>query len=99
MIKTSDFLFEMGLSLKDAEVYRDHLFKIAGSKESYNLLYRDAVLGDSMEVVTKVYGNQFIDIFRCVGCRYVIFEKDDEGFYKINVKSFVVEPDMFTYHD
>ena len=99
MIFTSDFLFEMGLSVKDMEDYRECLSRSAGSKNYYNLQYRAAVLGDYMPGAVKVYENQFIDVFECKGYRYIIFEKDIEGFYKINVKSFVVKPDTFTHHD
>lgn len=99
MIKTSDFLFEMGLSLEDLKKYREHLFESASSKESFNVQYRSVVLEDRMGEVVKVYENQFIDVFRCAGCRFIIFEKDIEGYYKLNVKTFVVKPDTFTHHD
>lgn len=99
MILTSDFLFEMGFSLEDLKEYREYLFESVGSKESFNLQYRASVMGSLMQGSVKVYGNQFIDIFRCAGCRFIIFEKDIEGFYKINVKTFVVKPDTFTHHD
>lgn len=99
MIKTSDFLFEMGISLEDMKEYRERLFESTDSKESFNLRYRAATFGDYMRGAIKIYGNQFIDIFKCTGCRYVIFEKDIEGFYKINIKTFVVKPDTFTHHD
>lgn len=98
MIFTSDFLFEMGLSVEDMKDYREYLSRSASSKESFNVQYRAAVLKDRMEEVVKVYENQFIDIFRCAGCRFIIFEKDIEGYYKINVKSFVVKPDTL-HHD
>lgn len=99
MIKTSDFLFERGLSVEDMKGYREYLSGSAGTKESFNIQYRATVMGRLMQESVKVYGNQFIDIFKCMGCRYIIFEKDIEGFYKINVKTFVVEPDTFTHHD
>lgn len=99
MIKTSDFLFEMGLSVEDMKDYREYLSESVGTKESFNIEYRDRVMGSLMQGSDKVYGNQFIDIFECRGCRYIIFEKDVEGFYKINVKTFVVKTDTFTDYD
>lgn len=98
MIFTSDFLFEMGLSVEDMKDYRDYLFGSTGTKESFNLQYRARVMGSLMQGSVKVYGNHFIDIFECRGYRYFIFEKDIEGYYKINVKSFVVKPDTL-HHD
>lgn len=99
MIKTSDFLFEMGLSVEDMKDYREYLFESTGTKESFNLQYRASVMGSLIQGSVKVYGNRFIDIFECRGYRYLIFEKDIEGFYKINVKTFVIKPDTFTHHD
>ena len=99
MIKTSDFLFEMGLSLEDLKEYREYLFESVGSKESFNLQYRAAVLGNYIQEAVKIYGDYFIDIFKCTGYRYAIFEKDSEGFYKINVKTFVVKPTKITHPD
>lgn len=99
MIKTSDFLFEMGLSVEDIKDYREYLSESVGTKESFNLQYRATVMGNLMQGSVKVYGNRFIDIFECRGCRYIIFEKDIEGFYKINVKTFVIKADTFTHHD
>lgn len=99
MIFTSDFLFEMGLSVEDMKDYREYLSESTGTKESFNLHYLASVMGSLIQDSVKVYGNQFIDIFECRGYRYIIFEKDIEGFYKINVKTFVVKPDTFTHHD
>lgn len=99
MIRTSDFLFERGLRIEEMEDYRKYLLTSTGTVDKFNLDYRTIVLGDYTQEPTKVYGNLFIDIFACGGCRYVIFEKDNKGFYKLNVKTFVVKPDTFTHHD
>ena len=99
MIKTSDFLFEMGISLEDMKDYREYLSMSASSKESFNVQYRAVVLEDRMEEAVRVYEDKFIDIFRCAGCRFIIFEKDIKGYYRLYVKSFLVKPDTFTHHD
>lgn len=99
MIKTSDFLFEMGISVDDMMDYREYLSRSASSKESFNVQYRAVVLEERMEEAIRVYEDKFIDIFRCAGCRFIIFEKDIKGYYKLYVKSFLVKPDTITDYD
>ena len=95
MILLRDFLNEMQIVKSDMRDYREYLAENVSTVESFNSQYKAAVLNDLMNGDVKVYGDQFIDIFKCVGCRYIIFEKNLEGFYKLNVKTFTVRSNLY----
>ena len=95
MILLRDFLNEMGIEKSEMRDYRKYLAENVSTVESFNSKYKDIVLNDLANSAAEVYGDQFIDIYKCVGCRYIIFEKNLKGIYKLYVKTFTVRSNLY----